>query len=94
MEFEMELYRHYKGGQYIRLCVAQTHNHNGDNDVVYYSLAYKKQITRPLDQDSRKEDAWTDIVEWPDGVRRQRFTREDDIAPATLTELQRYWVPG
>lgn len=92
MELEMELYRHYKGGLYLRLFVAQTHNHNGDIDVAYYSLEYKKPVTRPLNQDSRKEDAWTDIVEWPDGVRRSRFTKESDLDPKTLIGLSAFWM--
>lgn len=91
MELEMELYRHYKGGLYLRLFVAQTHNHNGDLDVAYFSLSYQKPITRPLNQDSRKEDAWTDIVEWPDGIRRQRFTCEAELDVNTTLELHKIW---
>ncbi len=69
--------RHYKGGRYLVICVAETHEHNGDVDVVYLSLKRGKYNTRPLTKDSRKQDAWTDKVKWPDGVLRNRFISDD-----------------
>jgi hypothetical protein len=66
-------YRHYKGGRYVMLLVAETHEHNGDEDVVYLSLTTGKIVTRPYNRDSRGQDSWRDEVLWPDGIRRERF---------------------
>ena len=89
-----ERYVHYKGGLYLLLYVAETHNHNGDNDVVYVSLMHGKFVTRPLRQDSRKEDSWLDMVEWPDGQFRNRFTPENFFDAKELTHLRRLWARG
>ena len=67
-------YRHYKGRKYVMLMVAETHEHNGDEDVVYLSLSNGKIVTRPYRKDSRNQNSWLDPVCWPDGVFRQRFT--------------------
>jgi hypothetical protein len=66
-------YVHYKGGVYLVLVVAETHEHNGDLDVVYVSLKHGTCCTRPLRSDSRRQDSWLDMVEWPDGQFRDRF---------------------
>lgn len=42
------LFRHYRGGLYLLLCVAETHNHNGDLDVVYASMERGAWRTRPV----------------------------------------------
>jgi hypothetical protein len=42
------LYRHYKGGLYLVIGIAETHNHNGDIDVIYVSLTYGKLVTRAV----------------------------------------------
>jgi len=70
------LYRHYKGGLYVPVSLAERHTHNGDLDVVYISLTHGKHCTRPYARDSRGEDAWTDIVLWRDGENRLRFSPE------------------
>jgi hypothetical protein len=67
------VYRHYKGGKYVLLMTAETHDHNGDEDAVYLSLTTGKIVTRPYRKDSRNQDSWLDSVRWPDGVYRQRF---------------------
>jgi hypothetical protein len=85
----MDMYVHYKGGLYLLVGVAETHEHNGDRDAVYVSLTTGKLVTRPWAQDSRKQDAWTDVVPWPDGVDRQRFTRRDDLSEDTMIVLLR-----
>jgi hypothetical protein len=72
------LYRHYRGGLYLVLLVAETHNHNGDLDVVYASMERGAWRTRPANRDSRNEDSWNDTVEWPDGQMRRRFLHECD----------------
>lgn len=71
------VWRHYKGGRYLTVATAETHNHNGDQDVVYISLKYGTYNTRPLNRDTRNEDSWTDLVTWPDGVERRRFVPDD-----------------
>jgi hypothetical protein len=74
IHFETGLYVHYKGGRYLALMLAETHHHNGDLDVVYISLTHGKGVTRPYTRDLRNEDAWTDLVVWPDGKMHPRFT--------------------
>lgn len=71
-------YRHYKGGLYLVIGCAETHNHNGDIDVIYVSLMHGKLVTRPLRRDSRNEDSWLDIVAWPGGRTLERFSRENE----------------
>jgi Protein of unknown function (DUF1653) len=66
-------YRHYRGGLYLPVAVAERHTHNGDLDVVYVSMTHAKHCTRPLAKDSRGEDSWLDEVTWPDGRLRTRF---------------------
>jgi hypothetical protein len=79
------VWRHYKGGRYIVLFVAETHEHNGDLDVVYVSLTTGRIVTRPFSAaDSRKQDAWCDTVAWPDNVMRQRFLPEPSLSPDEL----------
>jgi hypothetical protein len=70
----MNIFRHYKGGKYILLFVAETHHHNGELDAVYVSMTTGKIVTRPLNRDSRNDDSWIDVIEWPDGIQRNRFT--------------------
>jgi hypothetical protein len=70
-------WRHYKGGVYAIIGLAETHEHNGDVDVVYMSCTHCKLVTRPLTRDSRNQDAWEDKVLWPDGIVRGRFVHED-----------------
>lgn len=72
------VYRHYKGGRYLVLMVADHHDHDGKKDVVYVSLTTGKPHTRPLTRDSRQEDSWTDKVKWPDGYLRNRFVQDDE----------------
>ena len=88
------VHRHYKGGRYLVTGVADTHNHNGDLDVVYVVLSSGKLCTRPVKQDSRKEDAWTDEVRWPDGRTRKRFVPEVSLDDAVLGGLQTMWEYG
>ena len=83
---------HYKGGRYFVLTVAETHEHNGDKDVVYISLTHGGVCTRPLGQDSRRQDSWTDVVGWPDNVLRSRFVPEDEFSEVTLLKLRALWA--
>lgn len=75
------IYIHYKGGKYRALTLAETHNHNGDIDVVYLSLEHGAFRTRPFRRDSRNEDSWTDVLIWPDGEMRERFVLESEYEP-------------
>jgi hypothetical protein len=86
------LYIHYKGGRYYLLCVAETHEHNGDQDVVYISCTHGKACTRPLRQDSRKQDSWDDFIKWPDGKERPRFAPEFLFTDEELTHLSMLWA--
>lgn len=76
--FQPGLYRHYKGGLYMAMGLAWTHNHNGDIDVVYVSLEHGEFRTRPYAIDSRDEDYWDELLVWPDGVVRHRFSPESE----------------
>ena len=84
-----ELYLHYKGGKYLVVCVAQTHEHTDDRDVVYVSLTHASYTTRPLNRDSRKQDSWTDSVTWPDGKTRLRFIALNALSTGEARSLQR-----
>ena len=86
-----EIYRHYKGGRYVLLHTAGTHEHNGDYDAVYVSLTTGNITTRPFTRDSRNQDSWDDMVPWPDGVERMRFTREIRIPKEALVKLEAHW---
>jgi hypothetical protein len=59
------VYRHFKGGRYRPLLLAQP------GHVVYISLVYGQIWVRPISM-------WNEYVEWPDGVRRSRFVPETD----------------
>lgn len=88
------LYRHYKGGLYRLLFCADTHRHNGDLDAVYVSLTHGTVVTRPMRRDSRQEDAWTDVVRWPDGIERDRFLYEEVFqmnARSVIENLESLW---
>ena len=85
------LYVHKKGGTYLLVCVAEMHEHNGDLDVVYVSLKHGKFVTRPLRRDSRKQDSWLDIVEWPDCKKRERFVPHGALTQLEYDGLQLIW---
>lgn len=80
----MKLYIHYKGGRYLLVGEAETHEHKGDVDMVYISLTHGKMVTRPRTREFRNEDAWLDVVEWPDGEKRHRFEVAAALTPREL----------
>jgi hypothetical protein len=84
---ELGKYRHYKGGLYLPIGVAERHTHNGDHDVVYVSLTHGKLVTRPLRRDSRAEESWLDIGLWPDGKQRERFVPDEPELAALFKAL-------
>jgi hypothetical protein len=85
------LYIHYKGGRYLVLFTAETHKHNGDIDVAYYSLTHKKHCIRPLRRDSRNEDSWLDVVMWPDNIQRNRFMHINHLERPDFESLEKIW---
>ena len=62
------LYEHYKGGRYLVLFIADesTNERIGNKVVVYVSLTFG--VVK-----CRDESEFTEIVEWPDGSKKQRF---------------------
>lgn len=81
----MKLFIHYKGGRYLMVGEAETHEHNGEIDVVYISLTHGKMVTRPLRRTpQRDQDSWLDVVEWPDGQKRHRFMAAGALMPHEL----------
>jgi hypothetical protein len=71
-----ETYKHYKGGLYTVLFVAEetTNARKGNNGgVVYVSHTYGKIKYRDLDE-------FIEEVEWPDGVKRSRFVIQSSPA--------------
>lgn len=78
--------RHYKGGRYTIIAVADSHEHNGDQFVIYVSHTNGRTFCRPLASNDEGVDAWDDVVTWPDGQTRQRFIPDDHNA-STLEYL-------
>ncbi len=86
-------FAHFKGGVYLVLAVAETHDHVGDKDVVYVSLTHGTIVTRPMRLDSRGRVgvAWLDEVRWPDGVTRTRFVPESSLSQSERFQLRKFW---
>ena len=68
IEISPGMYRHYKGGKYLVLFVADdsTNKREGNKVVVYASLAHGTINCRDLNE-------FTEIVAWPDGGQKPRF---------------------
>lgn len=69
---ELGLYRHHRGGLYTLLFVADesTNARIGQTAAVYVSLTNGKIRVRDAGE-------FFEVVEWPDGVTRPRFVREE-----------------
>lgn len=80
------VYRHWRGGRYTLVLVAETHLHNGDLDVVYVSHTTGSIVTRPLQRDSRDQESWNDVVAWPDMKLRRRFEPDTPELSALFEE--------
>lgn len=76
-EFRPGLYKHYKGALYEALHLARLSEDREKEVVVYYSVEKKQVWVRPYAEPG--QDSWTDIVEWPDGEKRQRFTLAAEV---------------
>jgi hypothetical protein len=77
-EFRPGKYVHYKGGHYSAIMLV-AHHETREPMVVYVSHEKGNVQVRELRQPPREGfqtssvDAWTDVVEWPDGEKRPRF---------------------
>lgn len=69
--FLLTSYRHYKGGTYTLLYLAENSERREETVVVYVSHKRRKVLVRPADR-------FFDEVTWPDGVVRQRFIPIED----------------
>lgn len=86
ISFRPGKYTHYKGGHYAALMLVR-HHETREPMVVYVSEEKGNVQVRELRQPSPRADgswphidAWTDIVEWPDGVKRPRFLFAEDFS--------------
>lgn len=91
ISFRPGKYTHYKGGHYAALMLVR-HHETREPMVVYVSEEKGNVQVRELRQPAEGKqsrayyegietiDAWTDIVEWPDGVKRPRFLFAEDFA--------------
>lgn len=69
-QFAPGLYRHYKGGLYLALALAQDSSDVRKLSVVYRSLQLGELWHRPL---AESEDSWTGHVQWPTSPWRSVF---------------------
>lgn len=69
-------YRHQKGGNYTVLAVGRnsTNKDDGRPMVSYFSWTTGNLCFRDLEE-------FVEMVEWPDGVTRPRFSRAEDLPP-------------
>ena len=71
---KLQSYRHYKGGTYTLLYVAENSENRTELMAVYVSHLRQKVLVRPWAMFSEE-------VEWPDGMRRPRFVPYSEDAP-------------
>jgi hypothetical protein len=69
MDIPPGIYKHFKGGRYSLVTLAQ-HSETKEPLVVYVSLKTGRVWARPVAM-------WTEEVVWPDGITRTRFIHED-----------------
>lgn len=63
------VYQHYKGGKYTRLFNATDSTNGRDSELM---VVYVSHTTGRIN--TRKATEFEEMVEWPDGVVRPRFT--------------------
>lgn len=68
-------YRHYKGGLYEIVCTGRLSEQRDVVCVVYRSQEKGCIWIRPLSM-------WSEPVAWPDGLKRERFTKERMLTKA------------
>mgnify|MGYP003405459134 FL=1 len=67
-----EIFRHFKGGRYLRLLDAK-HSETKEDLVVYVSLDYGTTWVRPAPM-------WAEVTDrWPDKISRPRFVLESEL---------------
>lgn len=65
------LYVHAKGDRY-RVLFTGTHSETLEPMTIYLSMETGEIWVRP-------ESMWNNEVEWPDGIKRPRFTKAEDV---------------
>lgn len=70
-DFRVGLYEHYRGGRYNATGLSRHHD-TREFFVEYVSLTTGEKCTREYATPGK--DSWTDLVTWPDSVRRARFS--------------------
>jgi hypothetical protein len=68
----LQSYRHYKGGTYTLLYVARNSEQRDQELAVYVSHERQQVWVRPWSM-------FNELVQWPDGVQRPRFTPLQDV---------------
>lgn len=68
----MATYRHYKGGTYTLLMVATSSDDKDTELAVYVSHKTQTVWVRELAE-------FLEVMLWPDGVMRKRFTLESEV---------------
>lgn len=84
MTLEPGRYRHFKGNLYIvHRIVRNATNAAGYSPMVYYEVVDKSHLMPEADGVDadlghcvRALSEFTEVVEWPDGVRRPRWVKE------------------
>jgi hypothetical protein len=67
------VYRHFQGEDYVLLDIAKDVT-VGDDVVVYRRVDSEEVLIRPAHR--LNWPSWLDLVEWPDGQVRNRFTHQ------------------
>jgi hypothetical protein len=80
---------HYKGGRYMPLGLARNSERREQKVVVYMSLDHGTAWVRPLQ--TPNEDSWQDMLKWPDGKERKRFTPEYMLSAQDKATLAACW---
>lgn len=93
MDLKAGLYRHYKGGIYQVLGLAE-HSETGEKLVIYVSLA---PLPGPRIR-ARPVVMWNDELQWPDKIIRPRFfyigTQIDEESDETKPHTPEVRTPG
>lgn len=76
MKSYLQSFRHYKGGTYTLLYIAENSMERSEEMAVYVSHARRKVLVQPAQR-------FFEHVKWPDGVWRPRFDLLDDETPTT-----------
>lgn len=70
-------FRHYKGGVYEVCDIAKLSEDREQLVVVYWSVSKGGTWVRPFTHPT--DDAWEDIVTWPDEINRKRFVPVEEV---------------